>query len=155
MTDTTTWQYDDGGRAAAGFRGDTGDCVTRAIAIATGMPYREVYNELQARQAAWIATSRSAKARRDRGRTTRRSIRTGVYAEVYKPWLAELGWVWTPTMAIGSGTTVHLAGAELPAGRIIARCSKHLAAVIDGVVHDTYDSTRDGRRAVYGYFRAA
>ena len=38
--------YDDGGRAAAGFKGTTGDCVTRAIAIATGKPYREVYDAL-------------------------------------------------------------------------------------------------------------
>jgi hypothetical protein len=28
--------YDDGGRSAAGFKGKTSDCVTRAIAIATG-----------------------------------------------------------------------------------------------------------------------
>jgi len=27
----------DGGRAAAGFKGKSGDCVTRAIAIATGL----------------------------------------------------------------------------------------------------------------------
>jgi len=40
--------FDDGGRAAAGFRGRAGDCVTRAIAIATGKPYREVYDALNA-----------------------------------------------------------------------------------------------------------
>ena len=33
------WQYNDGGRSAAGFSGKTGDCVCRAIAIATGKPY--------------------------------------------------------------------------------------------------------------------
>jgi hypothetical protein len=31
-----TFVYDDGGRSAAGFKGKTGDCVTRAIAIGTG-----------------------------------------------------------------------------------------------------------------------
>ncbi len=40
------YRFDDGGRTAAGFQGQTGDCVTRAIAIATGKPYREVYDEL-------------------------------------------------------------------------------------------------------------
>jgi hypothetical protein len=25
-------------------------------------------------------------------------------------------------------------------------------AVIDGVIHDTYDPSRDGKRCVYGYF---
>jgi hypothetical protein len=37
---TMKWIHNDGGRADAGFRGETGDCVTRAIAIATGKPYR-------------------------------------------------------------------------------------------------------------------
>jgi len=36
----------DGGRAAAGYKGSTGDCVTRSIAIATGQPYLEVYDAL-------------------------------------------------------------------------------------------------------------
>ena len=34
---------DDGGRAAAGFKGSAGDCVARSIAIAAGLPYAEVY----------------------------------------------------------------------------------------------------------------
>ena len=41
-----TWQYDDGGREAAGYKGTTGDCVTRAIAIACELPYQEVYDAL-------------------------------------------------------------------------------------------------------------
>lgn len=38
------WTYDDGGRAAAGYRGETRDCVARAVAIVTLMPYRDVYD---------------------------------------------------------------------------------------------------------------
>jgi hypothetical protein len=41
------WQFNDGGRSEAGFHGKTGDCVCRAIAIATGKPYAEVYSELE------------------------------------------------------------------------------------------------------------
>jgi hypothetical protein len=37
------WVADDGGRAATGFSGKTGDCVVRAIAIACELPYAEVY----------------------------------------------------------------------------------------------------------------
>ena len=37
----------DGGRADAGFRGQTRDCVCRAIAIATELPYEQVYVELR------------------------------------------------------------------------------------------------------------
>lgn len=40
--------YSDGGRTEAGFKGSAGDCVCRAIAIATAKPYREVYDQLNA-----------------------------------------------------------------------------------------------------------
>lgn len=38
--------YDDGGRAEAGYKGHTGDCVVRAVAIATQLPYQDVYDAL-------------------------------------------------------------------------------------------------------------
>jgi hypothetical protein len=96
-----------------------------------------------------------ARARGRRSLTFDPSPRNGMSPDIYRPYLAELGWQWTPTMTIGSGTTVHLRADELPAGRIIARVSRHLCAVIDGVVHDTGDPTRDGTRAVYGYWQVA
>ena len=36
--------FHDGGRAAAGYKGKTGDCVTRSITIATERTYQEVYD---------------------------------------------------------------------------------------------------------------
>ena len=40
--------YNDGGRRAAGFtnKATVGDCVARAVAIASGRPYQEVYDRL-------------------------------------------------------------------------------------------------------------
>jgi len=140
---------DDGGRAAAGFRGSAGDCVTRALAIATGAGYRLVYDQLAAGMAAAPPRRRGARA----GQRRPRSARAGVLSSVYRPWLAERGWLWTPTMGIGTGTTVHLRPGELPdVPRLIARCSRHLVAVIDGVAFDTADPCRGGTRAVYGYW---
>lgn len=132
------FQQNDGGRSAAGFRGVTGDCVTRAIAIALDLPYREVYDALSDRMAA-------------QGKS--RSARNGVPRSVYEIYLREQGWKWVPTMKIGSGCTVHLRKDELPSGRIIARLSRHLCAVVDGVIQDTYDPSREGSRCVYGYFQ--
>ena len=44
-----SWKHDDGGRAAAGFKGSkASDCVCRAIAIATEQPYRTVFDDLSA-----------------------------------------------------------------------------------------------------------
>ena len=40
------WVYDDGGRKVSGYKGETRDCVTRAIAIATGMDYQIVYDTI-------------------------------------------------------------------------------------------------------------
>jgi len=143
-----TWVYDDGGRAAAGRKGHAGDCVTRAIAIATGEPYDEVYAAMADGQYEWMANSR-LRRRRDRAK---RSARNGVNRKVYDRHLTERGWRFVPTMSIGSGCKVHLRADELPKGTIIARLSRHLCAVIDGVIHDTHDPSRDGTRCVYGYY---
>ena len=43
-------KFNDGGRAAAGYEGQAGDCVVRSIAIATGMPYQKVYDDLKGNQ---------------------------------------------------------------------------------------------------------
>lgn len=134
--------YNDGGRALAGFKGETQDCVTRAIAIITGEPYRVIYDAL------------NDLAQNEQRRTRKRSSsRTGVSRQTYEAYLLARGFEWVPTMAIGSGCQVHLTNGELPGGRLVARLSKHLTAVIDGVIYDTYDPSREGTRCVYGYYR--
>jgi hypothetical protein len=137
--------YNDGGRAAAGYRGVAGDCVTRAIAIATGKPYQEIYDALNA-----LGTKERTSKRR-RGKS---SARNGVYKNTTRKYLESLGWKWTPTMGIGQGCKVHLRPEELPSGRLIVSVSKHLTVVIDGAIHDIHDPSRDGTRCVYGYFSA-
>lgn len=141
--------FDDGGRAAAGYRALADDCVTRAIAIATETPYKEVYAALNV----LAQRERPRKATPGRRARARSHARTGVYRTTYEKLLVPLGWTWTPTMQIGSGCTVHLRADELPPGRLIVAVSKHVCAVIDGVVHDIFDPTRDGTRCVYGYYR--
>lgn len=114
--------YDDGGRSAAGYRGDADDCVVRS------------------------------------------SARGGVYKVTCRKLLEGLGWIWTPTMGIGTGCRVHLADGELPDGRLLVSVSKHLTCVVDGVIYDTHDPQREpvivegeqiqGGRCVYGYWMA-
>jgi len=138
------FQSDDGGRSAAGYRGKAGDCVVRAIAIATGKPYQQIYDLVNS------AAMYERTGKRKRGKS---NARTGVYKTSIKRVMKSLGWVWTPTMQIGSGCTVHLRADELPAGRLVVSVSKHLTAVIDGVIHDTHDCSRRGTRCVYGYWQ--
>ena len=127
----------DGGRAEAGFKGEARDCVARSVAIITGREYREIYKEL---------------AELESQVTGVKSARNGISKKVYKKYLADQGFDWTPTMQIGQGTTVHLRSDELPAGRLLVSVTKHLTAMIDGVIHDTHDPSREGTRAVYGYW---
>ena len=141
--------YSDGGRKAAGYRGKAGDCVTRAIAIATQQPYAVVY----------AALSHGCRTQR-RGRNKKAHKGTAAHGVVvqrkwFKQYMANLGWVWVPTMHIGNGCTVHLRADELPAGRLVVNLSRHMSAVVDGVVHDTYDPRRRGTRCVYGYWHKA
>jgi hypothetical protein len=79
----------------------------------------------------------------------------GIFTEsaLFKRYMASLGFVWTPTMTIGSGCRVHLRPGELPKGRLIVRVTKHYTAVIDGTVYDVSDPCRGGTRCVYGYWR--
>jgi hypothetical protein len=139
------FRFNDGGRSASGYRGKTGDCVVRSIAIASNLPYQHIY-DLVNRSSVYERTGT-----RKRGKS---NARTGVYKSTIKRVMNSLGWVWTPTMQIGSGCTVHLRADELPPGRLVVSVSKHLTAVVDGVIHDTHDCSRRGTRCVYGYWQA-
>lgn len=155
---------DDGGRAAAGFKGMAGDCVCRAVTIASGLPYADVYKRLAAGQGSQRKTKRTGKQSA--------SARNGVHVKRkwFRDFMTEIGAEWVPTMQIGSGCKVHLCAGELPSGRLVVAVSGHYTAVIDGVLHDTWDCQRttheigakDGvpyqktyERCVYGYWRFA
>jgi hypothetical protein len=133
----------DGGRVEAGYKSkDSGDCVCRAISIAIQKSYQEVYNDL----------NYFSKNERPRKGKTRSNSNTGVRKPTIKKYMQSIGWTWVPTMTIGSGCKVHLRKEELPAGRLVVSVSKHLVAVIDGVIHDNHDPSRGGNRCVYGYW---
>lgn len=132
------FNFNDGGRSEY-FKGKkAGDCVTRAIAIAAGKDYKEVYDTM-AKGMSMLGESKSA--------------RNGVKKKVYHKYLLENGFEWIPTMKVGQGCKVHLRSDELPKGTLIVRVTKHLACVIDGVLNDTYDCSREGARCVYGYYK--
>lgn len=154
------WVYDDGGRAAAGFVGSApGDCFARAVAVATQRPYAQVYafvNEVAKDMKQGRVAAKRAKA--DLHRRLFGSLgdaRRGVHRPLFHEVMHRMGWSWTPTMRYGGGCVVHLRAEELPPGRIICRVTRHMVAVVDGVIHDTHDPSRGGTRCVYGYFSFA
>ena len=134
------WIYSDGGRNKY-FKGEAGDCVTRAICNATGMDYKEVYNMVneyikrEALDEKYVSNARA-----------------GVSKDISRSLLEDLGWKWYPTMVFGEGCRVHLKDDELPRGTLIVSVSKHLTCVKDGIIYDSYDPSRNGTRCVYGYY---
>lgn len=142
------FKYDDGGRAQAGFKGKADDCVARSIAIAAQLPYRDVYDRL----AMETGAQRKGKVGK-RAASAREGINTS--RKWFKDYMEEVGFRWVPTMRVGQGCCTHLRADELPSGRLIIAVSKHYTAMIDGVIHDTDDCSRNGTRCVYGYWIAA
>ena len=149
IADPLPFEYDDGGRSSAGYKGSTGDCVVRAIAIATQLPYQHVYDDLNE-----LAKLERPRKRRNGKEGKRSGSRTGVHRATYDKYMRSLGWQWIPTMHVGSGCTTHLAQGEIPSDRrLVVRLSRHLVAVVDGIVHDISDPCRGGTRCVYGYWQ--
>lgn len=127
------WVRDDGGRAAAGFSGVADDCICRAIAIATQTPYRRVHAMLGV--TGWVLSLRDGW---DHG-----NAEEGVTREARDLVMERLGWEWQRCEV---GTLD-----DLPFGRIVAKVESHQVAIIDGVAHDTFDSST--QRAPLGYYR--
>ena len=56
-------QVNDGGRAAAGYKGKAGDCVVRSIAIVSGLSYQVIYDDLYNANEEFRITSRTKLAK--------------------------------------------------------------------------------------------
>jgi len=144
------FQFNDGGRAADGFKGGAGDCVVRSIAIAADLPYMQVYEDLRLANEAYALLRNDKLARRLNAKGS--SPRNGNHRKVFHDYIVGLGFQWVPTMKVGAGCQVHLRSDELPKAILIVKVSKHLTAVLNGVIQDTHDPSRGGNRCVYGYY---
>lgn len=138
--------YSTGGREKYFKQTTVRDCVTRAIANATGIDYLEIYNGIN---------DEAKKERSSKRKRTTSSARNGVYTATAKRYIERvLGWVWVPCMSIGTGCQVHLRTGELPTtGSYILNLSGHFSCWKDNKLYDTYDCSRCGTRCVYGYWR--
>lgn len=126
---TLRYTLNDGGRANAGFKGSAGDCTVRAICIALGKPYREIYRALGDMYGEMTGG-------------LERSARDGVALPVSYRYLTERGWDLTLTPR----PRTYFTADEIPMQRtIIAVLPRHFAAVIDGVVMDAWDSRKSAR----------
>ena len=135
--------YSTGGREKYFKANVVGDFVCRAIANATGMDYKQVYD---------LINSYAKKEHLSKRKKKKSNARNGVTKDTIWRILTDLGWKWIPTMLIGSGCQVHLNEKELPDDTLIVSVSKHLTCVKNRKLYDTYDCSRGGTRCVYGYY---
>lgn len=138
------FKFNDGGRSKHYSSKPVRDCGVRALAIVLDKDYKEVYKKVY----------QLCKTVKTRG-TGFSHPRTGIHREIMEAAAEHYGLTWVATMQIGQGCTTHLDASELPPGRILCRVSNHYAAVVDGVLNDTYDCSRGGKRCVYGYYYKA
>lgn len=101
-----------------------GDCVKRALTIATGRDYREISIELN--------------------RLNRLLEGTGYNDNrVWKQWVKQQGWKKLSFPAVAGQPRLY--GKDFvkmfPEGTYLLRVAKHLVTVVDGVYQDTWDST--------------
>ena len=97
---------------------NAGDCVIRACAIALKMDYLDVKKQLFAR-----------------------AIENGFMPnseQTYEPFLLEHGWIKNSPMKNSKNRKFQLGMMPVECDMIV-RMSKHLVAVVDGVVNDTWD----------------
>ena len=92
------------------------------MAIASGMPYSEVYQKLRDLTKAWLAKPvRGRRQRWSRERVARHggSPRNGVPRERLRQYLPCLGWTWTPTMQVGAGSRCIFDPTSCRAGKLV------------------------------------
>ena len=141
------FQFDDGGRKAAGYQGATGDCVIRALSINLGLHYEDIYKTFIPQQNEQVISRPYMGLRRQAKLTTTSSQFangkcSGISINVYGPVLKEHGWI---DRKIDGHLTVKQAIQQFGRTLIfrIANSSvHHLVAVKNGVVRDTWNSTK-------------
>ena len=127
------YTYSDAGRSAAGFKGES-DCGIRAVAVACSMSYQDARKLL--------------KEYSNKGKLGSRAISRGIYREDMTAALQSIGWKWVSAPKFDGRKARY---SDIP-GTAICRMAKHYAAVIDGVLIDTWDSSE---KMVYGYWTQA
>jgi hypothetical protein len=125
------YKYDDGGKSETTLKGAS-DCGIRAVAIACEISYMDARHLL--------------KEFSNKGKLGSRAISNGIYKEDMEATLSSLGWSWRSAPKFEGRKARYY---DMPRGRVIVRMAKHYAAVIDGNLHDAWDSSQ---KMVYGYW---
>ena len=121
------FKFNDGGRSLAGFKGTTGDCVTRALSIflGKGQPDGDLYKRVYKVMAAANKATRGEK-----------TARKGIYKKDYDRIFQEHG---LTKVRVPRGTKPTYTEVWEKYGNCIVKTTKHVSAIIDGDLHDIWD----------------
>ena len=144
----------DGGRKDAGFKGKTGDCVVRAIAIVIatdntdgnhnhlGEVYQDVYRTMaqEMDKHGFVSTGNGYQQKPKtgaKGAKARTLKRPGEKAlKIQQDVLQKFGFRKAP---LGSGSRPTYSEAFERYGPCIVSTTRHMAAIVDGALHDLFD----------------
>jgi len=152
------FSYNDGGRSNY-FKGDAGDCVVRAIAIATDTDYKVIYDTLYQANKDYLDKKNTKLSKQMKSRTREKggSPRNGNYKKIYQDYLLNNGWRYVSLRKFGSKERVKLD--ELThLGTILVNINRHMMCMKNGTIHDTWDSRfsyweeRKAIRTANGYY---
>ena len=127
------YKFNDGGRADAGFKGDAGDCVARAIAILLDLPYEEARVAVAEERA--VEFDRLVK-RGKRPSGPRYSANAGVPRNVTYKVFTKLG---LTKVKLPKGPCPTYNEAWWRYGDCIVSTNKHVCAIVGGYLCDTFD----------------
>ena len=160
--------FDDGGRKAAGHRGREADCAVRATAIVLGLDYDTTLEIVLEKQlewqsevmqnsvfSRWVAERSTCTPRSDQSAVLKEHmmVTKGVPAVVIRSLYRDMGFEYRSTWLKGLFVSNYgdlLNYGLLPhEGLLILHLRGHLSAVIDGVIHDNFDTRNDVVRGAY------
>lgn len=116
------YQFNDGGRFLAGYSGGAGDCVVRALSIATGSSYSNMYEFV----------NRTARCFESHSKVKSSNV-YGIYSNSVKGIMKILRLKWIAKKSNGM--------LVIPTkGTYIVSLIGHVCAVVDGTIHDTHNT---------------
>jgi hypothetical protein len=136
------FEHDNGGKTT---KGRSGNCGPRAVAIATGRPYKEVLKELNEYQ---IRSTGGME----------RSCNSGTALQTIHQYMSNVRG-WTLFTEKDAGKTLYFT--DVPNDRmVLVVTSNHYCAVDHGTIRDLWDCqksrrTKNGSRKILGYYRQA
>lgn len=128
------FKYDDGGGNKYA-RYATGDCATRAMAVVTGEHYLSILRLIQ------------NEAENERG-GKRSDGKTYTRLSAVRNIMQQKGWQFVDMRK----SPKKFSEWKAETGTWLVWCPQHFTAVIDGVIHDTFDPRTEGITTVKGYW---